>query len=351
MKTASKPSSAPWVPVGRCDHPAGDGADLFANYDPLGFEAGDENLYRYVGNHPTNATDPSGLLECDDRLFWATKKLVDVQKKIEDHVNSVIADARTAYPKGTQDAGKKIARYVFDHLGKNKAGTGVGPGNKISELTEIESWLKDNLSEGTEKYTWKFKDTRYGESPLGIFSGIPAHLREAYADHSIAPTIKVGDWLIGTDKWGHFFQQGYWYFDLGLNQIGRLSLGLWLEGDQDCYKKPFYPDIPGKVLDVVGGAKEIDSRWTAAINSRFPDAGKMFPGVFGAASTGVISYADIQANEDGFRFYRDLAADPYGYQFNINRAIPLIRQWNEQLNKNRFVGTVKVNDKRFPPQP
>ena len=29
--------------------------------DPLGFEAGDANLYRYVGNGPTNWTDPSGL--------------------------------------------------------------------------------------------------------------------------------------------------------------------------------------------------------------------------------------------------------------------------------------------------
>jgi RHS repeat-associated protein len=29
--------------------------------DPSGFAAGDANLYRYVGNSPTNATDPSGL--------------------------------------------------------------------------------------------------------------------------------------------------------------------------------------------------------------------------------------------------------------------------------------------------
>ena len=29
--------------------------------DPIGFAAGDANLYRYVGNGPTNATDPSGL--------------------------------------------------------------------------------------------------------------------------------------------------------------------------------------------------------------------------------------------------------------------------------------------------
>ena len=28
--------------------------------DPIGFAGGDSNLYRYVGNSPTNATDPSG---------------------------------------------------------------------------------------------------------------------------------------------------------------------------------------------------------------------------------------------------------------------------------------------------
>lgn len=32
-----------------------------AGQAPLGFAAGDVNLYRYVGNSPTNATDPSGL--------------------------------------------------------------------------------------------------------------------------------------------------------------------------------------------------------------------------------------------------------------------------------------------------
>jgi len=31
--------------------------------DPIGFAAGDANLYRYVGNGPNNATDPSGLTE------------------------------------------------------------------------------------------------------------------------------------------------------------------------------------------------------------------------------------------------------------------------------------------------
>jgi RHS repeat-associated protein len=33
----------------------------FISQDPIGFSAGDANLYRYVGNSPTNRIDPSGL--------------------------------------------------------------------------------------------------------------------------------------------------------------------------------------------------------------------------------------------------------------------------------------------------
>ena len=34
----------------------------FLTRDPMGFSAGDPNLYRYCGNNPTSETDPSGLL-------------------------------------------------------------------------------------------------------------------------------------------------------------------------------------------------------------------------------------------------------------------------------------------------
>jgi RHS repeat-associated protein len=35
----------------------------FISQDPIGFDGGDANLYRYVSNGPVNATDPSGTLE------------------------------------------------------------------------------------------------------------------------------------------------------------------------------------------------------------------------------------------------------------------------------------------------
>ena len=42
----------------------------FLSQDPLGFDAGDGNLYRYVGNGPTDLVDPSGLNDWWDEHFW-----------------------------------------------------------------------------------------------------------------------------------------------------------------------------------------------------------------------------------------------------------------------------------------
>ncbi|MCU0960170.1 MAG: RHS repeat-associated core domain-containing protein [Pirellulaceae bacterium] len=41
----------------------------FLSEDPLGFEAGDANLYRYVQNDPVNKTDPTGLYEEDVHFY------------------------------------------------------------------------------------------------------------------------------------------------------------------------------------------------------------------------------------------------------------------------------------------
>ncbi|MGA7496562.1 MAG: RHS repeat-associated core domain-containing protein [Isosphaeraceae bacterium] len=41
--------------------------------DPIGFAGGDTNLYLYVGNDPTNATDPSGLRTVEIGYFYGPK--------------------------------------------------------------------------------------------------------------------------------------------------------------------------------------------------------------------------------------------------------------------------------------
>ena len=46
------------------------GSGRFISQDPIGFSAGDVNLYRYVGNAPGDATDPEGL---EQVYFWQRK--------------------------------------------------------------------------------------------------------------------------------------------------------------------------------------------------------------------------------------------------------------------------------------
>ena|GEM_PF-3071279 len=51
----------------------------FLSEDPIRFDAGDENLYRYVGNSPSNAVDPSGL----DSLFSYSMDSKEVYWNVE----------------------------------------------------------------------------------------------------------------------------------------------------------------------------------------------------------------------------------------------------------------------------
>jgi RHS repeat-associated protein len=44
--------------------------ERWTSQDPLGADGSDPNLYRYVQNHPTNATDPSGLLGFSTSGVW-----------------------------------------------------------------------------------------------------------------------------------------------------------------------------------------------------------------------------------------------------------------------------------------
>ncbi len=47
--------------------------------DPIGFEAEDPNFYRYVGNSPTNAKDPTGLLTWTGLIWFIPQNAIYVQ--------------------------------------------------------------------------------------------------------------------------------------------------------------------------------------------------------------------------------------------------------------------------------
>ena len=93
----------------RTNHDGGENAqgertDFLAN-DPLGFDGNDANLYRYVGNDPTNATDPSGLKIVRIRDIYGLGKLVvipdsyngNIKDYISEHFDITAAQAGAAF--------------------------------------------------------------------------------------------------------------------------------------------------------------------------------------------------------------------------------------------------------------
>ena len=92
--------------------------------EPLGFEAGDANLYRYVGDDPTNATDPSGLWKKnpDDNDFWKLdygKLLSDRLDGAEVYLTKTIDDLTDKLDKlAVSDDDKRMLRSLLGEIKK-----------------------------------------------------------------------------------------------------------------------------------------------------------------------------------------------------------------------------------------
>lgn len=126
--------------------------------DPIGFAAGDANLYRYVANHPTNSRDPSGLKEPysgsvfgEDSFFggawnrlgelgkaWDPRSipgnLVAAWNQLDDDflVAQQMIYAPGDYWNGRKQAGKEFAASVAD-----KCSTPAGAGELYVDLAAI----------------------------------------------------------------------------------------------------------------------------------------------------------------------------------------------------------------------
>lgn len=79
----------------------------FISEDPIGFKAKDENLYRYVGNEPTDKTDPMGLLCCSLGMN------LNIAAKCAWSCNpSGISSLRKTYP-GIENEARNIANREY----------------------------------------------------------------------------------------------------------------------------------------------------------------------------------------------------------------------------------------------
>ncbi len=342
--------------------------------DPDGLAAGDTNLYRYVGNSPADETDPKGERETDDRWTILTEGLVDVSDIVNDQINKFLASAWT-YVQAAYKNGESIpacARlevgWVYSELGEDAPGSMVhvsGIGD-FAPIAKIGLLLDNNwLTAPNQIVKLKFSESRYhnNSNPMGGLRPKNYWLwNDATKNHGLAPVVRVGEILVGTDKFEHMFQQGYWLWDLAYGGATQTLQAqhpgvAFPDFTQLAVRTAFSEWLEGTDKNRAGNVDPLVKQYDAAFHLIVSFFGvKSEKGVFGSYSTGVISYADMAANEQGYQFYTALynacykallsgqtATVPYHFDvFNFD-----FPSMNEQRNPNTFVNGVTPDDRTW----
>lgn len=138
--------------------------------DPIGFGAGDANINRYVGNSPTNGTDPTGLESWNytpeefglhgDPSFWATNQPAEYRNWYRANMDlmrsrAIIAQVPPPAPAGAPGLPFGIPGHVDLNIGGVIGlGTqiGAGPPGPIPGLPSVHPYV--GLQMPTPSITW-----------------------------------------------------------------------------------------------------------------------------------------------------------------------------------------------------
>ncbi|MCI0739554.1 MAG: hypothetical protein L0Y72_10955 [Gemmataceae bacterium] len=157
---------------------------------------------------------------------------------------------------------------------------------------------------------------------------------------------------MGTDKWGHFFQQGYWlhwHSDGSANELegdeNRSAFCDFLEGNFDINNPP------ERVARIIGIREHSSGFFRRSVIREMEGLRHWNMGMHGSVASGVISHADILANKEGYKFYKDLVEDfdngSDRYVFRIRSFAT--RSFNESVvTPNTFVNGVFAVDNNTP---
>lgn len=105
-----------------CDSHYNPGTGRFLSEDPIGFESGDLNLYRYVGNMPLIATDPTGLVAFCTRT--AFPDVITCFKRLSSGERRFVT---FSYPQATFKLVGTVSDAVFDAAFKAQSGGTFNP--------------------------------------------------------------------------------------------------------------------------------------------------------------------------------------------------------------------------------
>lgn len=258
-------------------------------------------------------------------------------------LNDWIADAQA---RGGQNS-QEVPTAIFNELGQ------LG-----DRLTTIAEQRIADLPKGQVRHV-SYEESRYR---------VPEYVLEFYRRHRkspVAPVINLCGVCVGSDKIGHFFQQGGEYFFIGeaLRQriqtwtpeerqsfLDRIDGGLGsvlppTEQEEDRIIK-LYTDEYGKWLE--GFPNRLSDEEITWLRSNMLISEEYSFGHYGRKSSGVLSRGDLEANLQGGRFYRDAMRRP-GMRLDICHYVN--DGWNEYLNPSSYGGpSLGRFDPKFGPQ-
>jgi hypothetical protein len=238
------------------------------------------NLYGYLGGNPRSWVDPLGLREVDCRACGNCKGKKDAKDIVDEQIKGRIRTL-TAWNIKAGD----LPEGLYEQFGK-----GV-------YVTDIEKWIAqqaDYYAPPDPKLPYKY--TGSGLENAGC-------------------VLLCGE-CVGIDKLGHFFQQGWQYYqisvinntgDAAAEKFGQYTEGIGKAGDYTKEEQGSYKKILGLLLGTIGF------------------------GVYGSTTSGVISYADLAANKAGLQFYKDVAAGKFE---SICKYVTA--DWDEVKNPNKY---------------
>jgi uncharacterized protein RhaS with RHS repeats len=145
---------------------------------PLGFDAGDANLYRYVINNPTNATDPTGLDE------WV-RYLPFVEQNLQPG-GSAVAEFRDKYKN----------KFVVYSSGNELTGTVKGPHTKAETVGEckisggVNRWVFYTKNKGRFNIITWYNYAPNGEGNDGRFDPLLFNRNRATLEKKVEAAMK-----------------------------------------------------------------------------------------------------------------------------------------------------------------
>lgn len=168
----------------------------------MGFAAGDTNLYRYVGNNPTNLTDPSGLIAPrEDQGKFTIYNRLDVFKP-----QALWSDVEVTYNVSVYDkviySDIKLVVYARS-IRKNFVWGIFGEIFNISE----EQWHIDNPEPGQTVGAWPAASNGpfWTDNPgMNLYRGLNISFYQEWRGEAWGLSKCDGKWhKLKEDTWGH----------------------------------------------------------------------------------------------------------------------------------------------------